>query len=484
MGVTVLDTDLLNEVRRERSAGELEQLNQSICDWIQAQRAADVDEHDQYMGRHKTQLEAIESVLLDALTCMANSIGPESLRVKSEVGLFFDRCRDVDMATLWLQRVWEFFKEKFDQRKDDQRKDQLLKAADEVVWSCYRQVLSHPNVIQAGIKPGPTPLPYIEAWYSPAARHSDKPLRGDLELKVPGMDEELASFLAGLPIPLLRLPPWCVDAPWWLVYIAHEIGHLVQHDLKLVGYFRQGMEAVASNNGLSKDEQERWGRWGKEIFADVFSVMLMGPWALWGIVEVEWTALPRMSRRRPTYPAPLVRLALMSHLSEQLKLGSRRALRGLDPTGLAGDNPKMKRDLSVVNDAVAFALKPLPKKLGTLKELCGFEKSVFAPEEKVERWAAELRSDRNLAPHRSLGTARLVMSGAVQAWADVIELAPPERRATREALADRTKMALIRSAAPGTRANLQPSGKRPGDGRKLADLLLQAGRQRLEPEEN
>jgi hypothetical protein len=59
----------------------------------------------------------------------------------------------------------------------------------------------------------PAPLAFIEPEYSPAALESDKQLRTQvpLEAEVRSLD----NFLQSLPIPLLRLPPWCVAAPWW-----------------------------------------------------------------------------------------------------------------------------------------------------------------------------------------------------------------------------------------------------------------------------
>ena len=41
----------------------------------------------------------------------------------------------------------------------------------------------------------------------------------------------MQTFLAGLPIPTVGLSEGCGQAPWWLIYIGHEVGHHLQHDL-------------------------------------------------------------------------------------------------------------------------------------------------------------------------------------------------------------------------------------------------------------
>ena len=80
-------------------------------------------------------------------------------------------------------------------------------------------------------------LPYIEPEYSPMAIPRDDP-PPDL---APEADSVLAAFLGKLPVPLISLPPLCVTDPWWLILVAHEVGHHLQFDLcggwTLVGTF-------------------------------------------------------------------------------------------------------------------------------------------------------------------------------------------------------------------------------------------------------
>jgi hypothetical protein len=83
-------------------------------------------------------------------------------------------------------------------------------------------------------------------------------------------------MLQQIPVPLVALPPNCSQEPWWLAYIAHEVGHHVQadylRDARLIEIFAEVLTAAGG---------ERWGGWGQEIFADVFSLLAIGYLPTW-----------------------------------------------------------------------------------------------------------------------------------------------------------------------------------------------------------
>src|SRR5262249_15000662 len=153
----------------------------------------------------------------------------------------------------------------------------ILKAADEVVWSCYHEVLFRAQQRRKSFTHGPAPLPFVAPEYSPAAIESDRPLPPGLTVSVepPGWDPAIHDLLKTLPMGLLRLPPWCVRSPWWLVYIAHEVGHHVQSRLELEEPIRNAIGAAVSRHEAAIVPQ--WQGWAKEIFADFFSVLMVGP---------------------------------------------------------------------------------------------------------------------------------------------------------------------------------------------------------------
>jgi hypothetical protein len=469
-----LQAHTLAAFRLEQTTLELESLSKLIVEWLARLDKADA------AGLHKTQLGAVRSVLAGAAEKLLANVGevdPAGMTV-AEV---YDLCRDYDQAAVWLRRLWEFVRGKFDQREEPTAGSEvarLLKSADEVIWSCYHAVLNEASGRSPTVKHGPAPLAYVEPEYTPATVQLDKPLPLALVLKaeLTFLDE----FMESLPIPVLRLPPWCVGAPWWLVYVAHEVGHHVQHDLNLVAHFREGLRKAARDGGLASDDARLWGDWSEEIFADVFSVMMMGQWAVRAIAEAEMGTPEKMVRHKDNYPAPIIRLALMERLARSLGLPTSGALLGLDPQNVADTDQKTKLDFGVIGRAVEFARAELPGDLGTLESLCGFDKGVFQQDAGIDMLASLIPSGGALADEESrtrIEAARKVAAATLCAWARLAEEKAGEKRdSAREDLSRRSVETLLRSGPRETRGKESPDGEIPGGGQKLAEKLLRAAR--------
>ncbi|MBV9958801.1 MAG: hypothetical protein JO360_10285 [Acidobacteria bacterium] len=468
----------INRIRLEELHRRLVKLSGRITEWLRHHHESDRDDKGVYMGRHKSQLEAIESVLSGAIEKIHELL--LEIDPSADVGAVYEQGREYEEALIWVERLWIFFREKIDQRDDAQLKD-LLRAADEVVWSCYRQVFI--AAAKKGVQQGPTPLTYIDAQYSPASVQTDKGLPSHLKLQAE--IDVLDQYHEVLPIPLLRLPPWCIEAPWWLVFIGHEIGHHIQHELELVAYFAQGVKAAAAT--VDGADAESWGRWGEEIFADIFSIMMMGPSAVWAITEVEWRTYSQMSEPKTTYPPALVRLALMAQVADQL-MSDAQGVPGTDGTAalrgirLDAEAAKLETEMKVVPAVIAFSLKPLPRNLGTLQELCGFDAEIFRRSYgKAAKWSRFLRDVGTMPVEPRVETARQLTSGALIAWAELsADQTKTEavREAERLSLVAKTQELLIRNAPQGTRAPLSPSRKIAEQGRQLIEKFRAAQKQR------
>ena len=219
-------------MRLEQTQREATRLKTDINAWLT--RRFDDDQEQ----RHQTQLRAIKTLLTETLESFEVGLcDMHRNQLTLPQGDFYHNCRVYDEALVWLRRVWEFFRDMFAQRDDD-RLNSLLKAADDVIWSCY-----HYALWRAGQpKHGPAPLAFIAAEYSPAALASDVGLPAELKYK--GENPVLKDVLEGLnlPVPILQLPPWCVAAPWWLVFVGHEVGHHVLHDLGWRKAFNDGLQ--------------------------------------------------------------------------------------------------------------------------------------------------------------------------------------------------------------------------------------------------
>jgi hypothetical protein len=463
---------LVNLVRRERTQRELHRLAGTLQDWLMQRRQADHDGQE-YLGFHETRLGSLRTVFMSALDELARQVS--GLDLDRDAGEVYEECRDLDEAIVWLRRVWEYFADKFAQREDPNDKwlGRLLRAADEVVWSCYEPIMG-----QAKKAMGPAPLAYVEPEYSPAAIQADRPLPYGLRLGAAVTHaDSLRDFLRTLPVPVVRLPPWCVKDPWWLVYVAHEMGHHLLHELELQAHFREGLRRAArsrAKRGVTDTDANFWAQWSEEIFADLFSLCMVGPWALWALAEVERGTAAEMVRRRDEYPSPVIRLALLARAARALGLDRTGMFSGLPLGRLARQDVLARRDWAVLKAAVCFALGPLPGELGTLEKLCKFEAKVFArPDGKVEAWAQQLRN--GVYAERSPESARQAISAAVCAWSAVANLARDKERATaRTALARNTVESLIRCAPPGRRPAQKVAG--PEVGRDLITQVLKAAR--------
>ena len=84
----------------------------------------------------------------------------------------------------------------------------------------------------------------------------------------------------------------------------------------------------------------RWRPWHEEIFADLYSVLMIGPWAAWALAELVWGADRAMlDDSYPRYPAPIIRLMFMAEVADRLHVDPAPALRGLAPSDFLAGPP-------------------------------------------------------------------------------------------------------------------------------------------------
>jgi hypothetical protein len=129
-------------LRIEDARLEIERLRRELAAWLGERRKRDT------LQQFKTQLAALEGVLLKALVGVEAEL---SVAAKTQGFNAIDVCRRVERGTVWVRRVWSFFRWRFDQR-DDPQLGRVLAAADEVVWSCYVEPFRAAGLVQ----PAPT----------------------------------------------------------------------------------------------------------------------------------------------------------------------------------------------------------------------------------------------------------------------------------------------------------------------------------------
>lgn len=474
---------LTNQVRIEQTRSELDHLQKEIGDWLENCRKKDK------LQQYHTQLNVLEKALdgsLGGLRSALDSVADDQLS-----GEVYASCRAYDKRLVLVQRVWAYFRSKFDQRDDPYLK-QVLAAADEVVWSCYAEVFKNASFhSQREVSRGPAPLPYIEPQYSPQAIPRDEP---PPDLKSDNNDDLLYEYLKRLPIPIVSLPPVCAEEPWWLIYLGHEVGHHLQYDLMpnlgLIDNFGQLLQETALSDPDPKCDAggaQRWRSWGKEIFADICSVCSMGPWAVRAMVELELADDRTMLKRnKPRYPSSVVRLDLLAHVADVLGLDGRAALGGNVQLEKLVNGPPLMEDNRDLRQAIAEDLKMIPKivdivmkkslvDLGRFKDFYDWNVADFRPGGSVYNWAQDLRNPANLYPEKSLRAARMLISGAVAAWTEVAAIDDAtKRQEAREQLAKSLLPVLAESREEGTRATepiAEPEITNLGD--QLTQMLLQ-----------
>jgi hypothetical protein len=387
----------------------------------------------------------------------------------------------------------DYFRRRFDQR-DQPSLQPLLAAADEVVWSCYVEPFR-----TLGLKPQGAPLPYIEDRFSPQTiPRLDPPpdLQSDVDAAF------LSRYLSELPVAVIGLPPTSLEHPWWLVYLAHEVGHQIQYDLvsdpkwALVGTFGSLLGDAAEQAG-GASAAERWPNWGRELFADIYSVLMVGPAAIWSILGLEYSNTAGLLRSKSSYPAPVIRLRMMAGMLEKLGVDSEPYLLGLDLEALThGDalieqtrdlRAEAARDIEIGRALLdKIAVEPLVGGF-TLPDLCTWSSARFAPGGAVSGWSEKLVKTPPPHPEKDVTAARLATAGAVRAWMDVCRSiaespgSPEEIAAKREVARKRLRDVTISTVAlcreEGTRGGeAAPAADAADRGKELAALAMAVSR--------
>src|SRR5437879_5993031 len=107
--------------RRQDTAVALRSLRAELADWLARRRTADE------LGQYTSQFAALETILGRAADVLEQGLA--RVDVTRGPGEVWEELRLADLRIAWLRRVWQFFREKLDQR-DDPRPGPLLAAAD------------------------------------------------------------------------------------------------------------------------------------------------------------------------------------------------------------------------------------------------------------------------------------------------------------------------------------------------------------------
>jgi hypothetical protein len=197
-----------------------------------------------------------------------------------------------------LRRAFGMFFEVFAQRGTAFARS--LVAHDAIARDCYAVV----TAAAPRIFPGPLvlPLTYLEHGYSPATMR-----RGVTLSRLLGETN---------PFPLIRIP-YDRDRPWQAVFL-HEVAHNLQADLGLWVQNRSALINRLAETGIAPLAISIFGRWHKEIFADIAALLLGGPAVAWGLAVFLAHPADRVMTYRPGGPHPTGYLRVLI-LAEMLR---------------------------------------------------------------------------------------------------------------------------------------------------------------------
>jgi hypothetical protein len=433
--------------RRLRAAAELAELSKRIKDWKTMQEQIDTLIPGAPGGRHKSQIAAIAQTSSTAAFSVRRRFDDLPKKPETEQWAELEKLEE---AIVWLARFFEFFATKFEQRAGEAKF--VLTGADEVLWSCRQSFLANAGTV----KKAPPAVPFIGNHTTPIAVAHNATVPAALKIPVElDIDAGLRETIQRFPVPLLQLPSFFIRAPWSLVYIGHEAGHFLIHDLDLTGALEQSRP------------KELKAPWFEEFVADAMWLLLMGEPALDGLCDELWDTPERMGRSSHSHPPPTLRLRVMIRMARTVGIlddGSAEAR----TVGLPAQDALEKQIVDTLTSPLYDGR--------TLPALLRFDPVTTA--KRLDWWQERLRKE-NVPPARDVEAGRFIAAAAYREWAR-ISAAEPLNPGDLEALSRRLLDFLPRVAPEGDRA--PASVIVPPNGEALAKMILSSIEKRKGPQ--
>jgi len=279
--------------------------------------------------------------------------------------------RELDRA----RRAFGLFFEVFGQRGTNFAP--ALAAHDAIAEDCYAAVREHaPHAFRGPLL---KPVCYMEHGYSPATMR-----RGVTLSRLLGEHN---------PFPIIRIP-WDREHPWDAVFL-HEVAHNLHADL---GIWQENRQAVVRRiMGRARDPllASIYGRWHKEIFADMAAILLGGPAAAWGMASFLAQPSPRTLTYRPggAHPTAYIRVLILVEMLRRIGFGS--------------DAERLRRVWTTLYDPRRMHRIPLPLLSGSSRIVPEVvDEIVFQTRRNLAQ-----RALADILPFRSEDQARIVEAG-------------------------------------------------------------------------
>lgn len=204
--------------------------------------------------------------------------------------------RELDRA----RRTFGLFFEIFGQRGSTFAP--ALDAYDAIAADCYAAI--HKTAPKLFRGPMLKPVCYMEHGYSPATMR-----RGVVLSRLLGEPN---------PFPIIRIP-WDRDNPWQAVFL-HEVAHNLQADLGIWQENRQAVLQRVLKDTADAGLTQTYGRWHKEIFADLAALLLGGTAAAWGMANFLANPATKALTYRPggAHPTAYLRVFILAEMLRRM----------------------------------------------------------------------------------------------------------------------------------------------------------------------
>ena len=88
------DAARLHRIRLEQTLVELERLDRLVRNWLEWRDQNDRNEQGEYLGRHKTRLETLKTVLLGALETLRSDLNNVNVSPGRDTGEIYKELRN------------------------------------------------------------------------------------------------------------------------------------------------------------------------------------------------------------------------------------------------------------------------------------------------------------------------------------------------------------------------------------------------------
>jgi hypothetical protein len=248
------------------------------------------------IARAGRQLRSRTNRVLDAARVAAGE--PTPARLQEVV----TRSEQAHQAVRATEQVWDWYFEFFGQRQS--RYGHWLLSCDRIALDVYQDVymgLHRPASI-----PAPAPMAYMRTGFSPAT------YRRNVRLQRLGRQPN--------PFPIVQLPYHRLVNPWTLGAILHEVSHNLQNELGLATEIAEALSTRLRQDGVPDPVVRTWTRWHREVFADMFGLLLGGPAVVASLIDILARSPASVATYNPAsvHPLPLLRTRISTELLHRM----------------------------------------------------------------------------------------------------------------------------------------------------------------------